>query len=564
MGPYRGERDRPAAPPPETGPVAEMVRQFADPHAFVRELVQNAIDAGATCIEVRAELASGDLATFSVSDDGCGMDRATIEGPLLTLFNSSKEGVEGAIGRYGVGFVSVFAIEPELVLVQTWRQGESWIVRMFPDHSYELESASSRDSSGTCVSLHRKLNPNDFASHADRCREALLRWCRHSPCPVYLTTATWDGAADRIRIDRPLALRAAVFVSQTDGDQRFLVGPTGGSDLLSAAAPGDYDGLDGLDFAGFYNRGLTLLESADVPAELRGLRCKILSSRLQHTISRDDVRRDESFDAAVQAVARLAREELPSALSREIEAQSRLVAAGADEARLASLLAAAIRGPTSLGKDDLHLPLVEPIEGSPVLRLGDAWSRMRKRPPALHADSSTPVTRALAERSRPVIRCSSAVLLRVLAGLFPPQALENAAESFLWVSAIEAGDATDSDRTLCEVLLRCLQNAGIQVNRLALATCESELFGPAVPAAGIESGLAALREVPLWWAGQGGVATLWLNTNDSQVQHAREAARVDPRAAGLLLARLLYCEALGAIEPDDADAFLDASLGRLA
>lgn len=537
-----------------------MVRQFADPHAFVRELVQNAIDAGASCIEVRAELASGDLATFSVSDDGCGMDRATIEGPLLTLFSSSKEGVEGAIGRYGVGFVSVFAIEPEMVLVQTWRQGESWVVRMFPDHSYELESGSPRDGTGTCVSLHRALGRNDFVQHTLRCKDALLRWCRHAPCPIYLTTAVWDAAPERVRIDRQATLRAAVFVSETDGAQRFLVGPTEGSDLLGPAAAGDADGADGVDFAGFYNRGLTLLETPDVPQALRGLRCKILSPRLQHTISRDDVRRDEAFDAAVQAVERLARQALPAALARELEAQARLVAEGGDESRLASLLAAAIRGPTSLGKDDIHLPLVEPIDGSRVIRLGEAWRLMRKRPPALHARSSTLVTRALAERSRPVIRCGSNELLRVLATLFPPQAFASAAESFLWLDAIDARDASESDGRVCEALLRCLQNAGLPADRIALARSESDLFGPALPAPGVESALADLREVRLWWAGRSAPATLWLNTRDPHVQHAREAGRVDPRSAGLLLARLLYCEALGAIDPADADAFLQGCL----
>src|SRR5512146_2494880 len=40
---------------PEAGLVDEMVRQFADPYAFLRELAQNGIDAGATRIAVTIE-----------------------------------------------------------------------------------------------------------------------------------------------------------------------------------------------------------------------------------------------------------------------------------------------------------------------------------------------------------------------------------------------------------------------------------------------------------------------------------------------------------------------------
>src|SRR4029079_304220 len=93
--------------------VTQMVRQFADALAFYRELVQNSIDAGATSIEVRISLQSDDAGQptlrIVVSDDGCGMDRAAIETCLLVLFRSSKDGDATKIGKFGVGFFSVFA-----------------------------------------------------------------------------------------------------------------------------------------------------------------------------------------------------------------------------------------------------------------------------------------------------------------------------------------------------------------------------------------------------------------------------------------------------------------------
>lgn len=48
MQPYRGSRVDTPKLTAEGGIVDDMVRQFADPYAFLRELLQNGIDAGAT------------------------------------------------------------------------------------------------------------------------------------------------------------------------------------------------------------------------------------------------------------------------------------------------------------------------------------------------------------------------------------------------------------------------------------------------------------------------------------------------------------------------------------
>src|SRR5688500_16927376 len=103
-----------------------MVDQFADKHAFWRELVQNSIDAGATRIDASLiweppegpplPLPQGTLRA-QVADDGCGMSREVIERALLVLFRSTKEGDPTKIGKFGVGFFSVFAVHPEAVIV---------------------------------------------------------------------------------------------------------------------------------------------------------------------------------------------------------------------------------------------------------------------------------------------------------------------------------------------------------------------------------------------------------------------------------------------------------------
>src|SRR5262245_27150488 len=116
-----------------------MVRQFADPYAFLRELVQNSMDAGATAIEVTLNRSPEGEVRTSVSDDGTGMTPPVIEESLLTLFSSSKEGDSTKIGKYGVGFISVLALEPDGVAIETWCNGGAWRVRLSSDHQYVIE-----------------------------------------------------------------------------------------------------------------------------------------------------------------------------------------------------------------------------------------------------------------------------------------------------------------------------------------------------------------------------------------------------------------------------------------
>jgi hypothetical protein len=100
--------------------------------------VQNAIDAGSTDIRVDIARDAEGALLFSVSDAGEGMDRDILENKLLVLFRSGKEGVEGKIGKFGIGFVSVLAIKPSVVKVQSTRAGKGHTLHLYADHSYEL------------------------------------------------------------------------------------------------------------------------------------------------------------------------------------------------------------------------------------------------------------------------------------------------------------------------------------------------------------------------------------------------------------------------------------------
>jgi HSP90 family molecular chaperone len=119
------------------GMVRDLVGQFSDPYAFYRELIQNAIDAGSNRVDVTVEFVPGPpgtpgLAIAAVEDDGAGMDEQIIDNYLLVLFRSTKEDDLTKIGKFGVGFLSVFALKPDLVRVSTARNMESWRLD-FPD-----------------------------------------------------------------------------------------------------------------------------------------------------------------------------------------------------------------------------------------------------------------------------------------------------------------------------------------------------------------------------------------------------------------------------------------------
>ncbi len=546
---------------PETGPVAEMVRQFADPYAFLRELVQNAIDADATAIEARLELASDGQVSFAVSDDGMGMDRATIEGPLLTLFRTSKDRDPGKIGRYGVGFVSVFAIEPDLVIVSTRCGQESWVVRVRADHSYELEQPSQgRESRGTTVTVCKDCAAAEFARHEQQCEAALRKWCRHCPCALHFHVSNAEQASLRsMRIDRPLGVRAACSVIATRDGETFVVGPTAGSSLLQSAEEGESDGVDGEDFAGFYNRGLTLLELTQVPETLRGLRCKVMSPNLQHTISRDDVRRDEAFDKTLESARELASGPLRRQLSERLAQEAAVVASGGPDTNYTALLVAASQEPTALDLDQLVLPLVDPIGDTITITAAQLRGATARRKSVLLATESSPLTRAFAAESTPVVRCAQQRMSSTLASLMHPTALAAAPSSFALLTEL-GPEASCSDQQFCEQLCRCLRAMRASILRVTLARVQGAQGHIAYGADGEGEAIADVR-APSWWKRWQHRTTLWLDMDHGVVALARTKAALEAHVSASLLARYLLLRVrgvLGARENDRLIAQLSA------
>lgn len=307
------------------GMVRDLVNQFSDPYAFYRELVQNAIDAGSNRIDVTVEYLpepGGGTAVMRVEDDGGGMDEQVIDNFLLVLFKSSKEDDLTKIGKFGVGFLSVFAPKPCLVRVYTAKNLESWRID-FPDwRTYKkYRMPSLRD--GTLVEVHKRCSRAEYDEVAQRTLETVRYWCKHADTRIYFTDRT--AGAPPLQVNEAFTLPGGESLRHAEEGTEIVMSfsPMGALWGLSSDAAkevrGRYPGadFDGEPFYGFYNRGLTLKEGRKVLVP--GAELKIKSRYLEHTITRDNVLEDGNYLKAMDIIRRLAEKELPGRLRAELE-----------------------------------------------------------------------------------------------------------------------------------------------------------------------------------------------------------------------------------------------------
>lgn len=375
--------------------VKELVHQFSESLSFYRELIQNSIDAGANRIDVALDYdAVQGRAIMSVEDDGDGMNERILDGYLLVLFKSSKEDDLTKIGKFGIGFVSVFGPKPDLVRVSTARDGESWRLD-FPSYKQWNKFRMPHPRDGTLVELFKTMTREDYEALAAESLRIVRYWCRHSETRIVFHEKT-AGAPQTI--NEPFDLDGGAPLRYEEEGTRIVMGPTD-------AAKGFY---------GFYNRGLTLKEGEEpfIPA----VALKIKSRWLEHTLTRDNVVRDANFDKAMALARRLAGRDLPGLVLAELtplaEELSAAAARGDGEtcARLSALwhrrtpyLLLLFARFWTFGRGWAKARIL-PCVGGRAVSVADMRRAARKHDGTLYVDAArTPVSDELERRGAPVL-----------------------------------------------------------------------------------------------------------------------------------------------------------------
>ncbi len=240
----------------------ESLRYGDDPYVFLRELVQNARDAGARIVRVDVAVESG-RARVSFEDDGSGMTFKHAKGYLFRLYASSKENETDAAGHFGVGFWSVLRWSPESLRIES-RTGlaesatESWGVELDATLSKVTDVRCSLASCGTRIVMERVIHDDELTTLAQTVRERLAYYCRY---------VRVRGGKERLqlvcngeRVDRELDVASVMEGSGSQATLAMSFSSAGASGIVALAASPKVQ---------LYARGL-LVSEATVLDELDG------------------------------------------------------------------------------------------------------------------------------------------------------------------------------------------------------------------------------------------------------------------------------------------------------
>ncbi len=573
-----------------------LVGQFADPLAFLRELIQNSLDAASTRIEVTFQLADDDaipdqsndaaaspppaqdpatpevevpgertggkkkkrnkkkrkkkgkseagteaakqvtrapatrLMTISVVDNGEGMNEGIIDRYLLTLFSSTKENDLTKIGKFGVGFVSIFAIEPELVVLDTGQSGESWRILFSADRSFE-KLRSTEPMEGTRICLYKRVTAEEFADIRRRGTDTVRYWCKYAEAEIRVDDAT---------IGEPFAIDAGLPITYREPGTELVLGfaPRKSADATASRISGTAAAATLEALAGFYNRGLTLIEAAQPPgdqaSELCGLSLRLKSRYLEHTLTRDNVRQDENYHKAIALVRARVEDRLRPALIAHLEGLARDPDEPAEPGLALALLYARLPA-MKLHETAPRAAIFATVGGAPH-SFRDLARADRPTGKLLSAEGENPVTALLRQRGIPVVLDSC----RVVADHLEACGLEVEAADQQLYTAVRV-DVDSRTRELLDRVAELLDRAKARVQRVVLGDLD-------YPRSSVSHALCIRQEraFELTQRGKddrvewlGGARELVVNSSHSLVRTCLELAAARPALAAQILAQTL-------------------------
>lgn len=141
---------------------------YSTPHVYIRELLQNAVDAITARQKVEPEFkgkigievfSSSPKPTLYIEDNGIGLTLEEVHQFLSSIGHSSKRGEheEDFIGRFGVGLLSCFIVSDEIVLItRSVRSSQALEWRGRPDGSYTIRMLENEMPPGTRIYIQCK------------------------------------------------------------------------------------------------------------------------------------------------------------------------------------------------------------------------------------------------------------------------------------------------------------------------------------------------------------------------------------------------------------------------
>jgi transglutaminase-like putative cysteine protease len=209
----------------------EAERYGSDRWVFVRELLQNARDAGAGRVWLNVARVDG-RDRISCRDDGGGMTFDHARRYLFTLYASSKRDQPGAAGRFGIGFWSVLRFTPDSISVRSRpRDGDGWEVVL--DGNFESATWSQCVMlPGTEIVLERAATEGDLEAQVVEAVFRDARYLRRRVKPGGTLEVTVNGRAVTSELELPPpslsfsrpGLRGAVTFSETPKVELFAHG----------------------------------------------------------------------------------------------------------------------------------------------------------------------------------------------------------------------------------------------------------------------------------------------------------------------------------------------------
>lgn len=292
----------------------DLRQQTKNYETYIKELIQNSIDAGTTFIDIDfyyeknpdSKISKGIIST---RDDGTGMSRNTIEEFLLKLYKSTKEDDVTKIGRFGVGFIRVF-FQPSLdrVIVETNDGNKESIAKLLPpDKGWAGKILDQEEidklfpdlviPKGTTVNLEVLCTEQDFnnykttlSTHAEKC--AFIK------TPLYV-----DGK----QINKDFKLDDALFQISfgMNTDLEIVMGYSSNPKTM------------------FFNGRLPVYEDNNSLFPDDGISIMVNSPYIDYNISRDDIIKNKRYKQILSLITQK-REEMISALVKDLETRDSL------------------------------------------------------------------------------------------------------------------------------------------------------------------------------------------------------------------------------------------------